>query len=55
MTAPASPPPGAAVPHRPGLAAFDFDGTLARRDTLVPFLRRVRGSTRVAEIGRAHV
>jgi phosphatidylglycerophosphatase C len=33
---------------RPGVAAFDFDGTLARRDTLVPFLRRVRGTHRVA-------
>jgi phosphatidylglycerophosphatase C len=32
---------------RPGLAAFDFDGTLARRDTLVPFLRQVRGTPRV--------
>jgi phosphatidylglycerophosphatase C len=25
------------------VAAFDFDGTLTRRDTLVPFLRRARG------------
>jgi phosphatidylglycerophosphatase C len=25
------------------VAAFDFDGTLTRRDTLVPFLRRVSG------------
>lgn len=33
---------------RPGVAAFDFDGTLARRDTLLPFLRRVRGTHRVA-------
>ncbi|HET8617950.1 MAG TPA: HAD-IB family hydrolase [Acidimicrobiales bacterium] len=32
---------------RPGVAAFDFDGTLARRDTLVPFLRHVRGTPRV--------
>jgi phosphatidylglycerophosphatase C len=32
---------------RPGLAAFDFDGTLARRDTLVPFLRETRGTARV--------
>jgi phosphatidylglycerophosphatase C len=32
---------------RPGVAAFDFDGTLARQDTLVPFLRRVRGTHRV--------
>jgi phosphatidylglycerophosphatase C len=32
---------------RPGIAAFDFDGTLARRDTLVPFLRLMRGTPRV--------
>lgn len=32
---------------RPGIAAFDFDGTLARRDTLVPFLRMMRGTPRV--------
>lgn len=25
------------------IAAFDFDGTLTRRDNVVPFLRRVRG------------
>jgi phosphatidylglycerophosphatase C len=33
--------------HRPGVAAFDFDGTIARRDTLVPFLRRARGDLSV--------
>lgn len=39
---------------RPGLAAFDFDGTLTRRDTLVPFLRGTRGTARVAyALGRA--
>jgi phosphatidylglycerophosphatase C len=39
---------------RPGVAAFDFDGTLSERDTLVPFLRRVRGTPRVlAAAGRA--
>ena len=38
---------GAAPGTRPGVAAFDFDGTLARRDTLVPFLRTVRGTPRV--------
>ncbi len=32
---------------RPRVAAFDFDGTLARRDTLVPFLRQACGSHRV--------
>ncbi|HEY8524258.1 MAG TPA: HAD-IB family hydrolase [Acidimicrobiales bacterium] len=33
---------------RPGVAAFDFDGTLARRDTLVPFLRRACGRRRLS-------
>jgi phosphatidylglycerophosphatase C len=28
------------------VAAFDFDGTITRRDTLVPFLRRLRGRSR---------
>jgi phosphatidylglycerophosphatase C len=32
---------------RPGVAAFDFDGTLARSDTLVPFLRHACGTGRV--------
>jgi phosphatidylglycerophosphatase C len=36
------PAPGT-TDERPGVAAFDFDGTLTRRDTLVPFLRRARG------------
>ena len=39
--------PGAPPTARPGVAAFDFDGTLARRDTLVPFLRRTCGTPRV--------
>lgn len=30
------------------IAAFDLDGTLTRRDTLLPFLRRARGCTRLA-------
>lgn len=30
------------------IAFFDFDGTLTRRDSLVPFLRMVRGATRLA-------
>jgi len=38
---------GGTAPPRPGLAAFDFDGTLARCDTLVPFLRHMRGTPRV--------
>ncbi len=33
---------------RPGVAAFDFDGTLSRRDTLVPFLRQACGTGRLA-------
>jgi phosphatidylglycerophosphatase C len=32
---------------RPCVAAFDFDGTLARRDTLVPFLRQACGNRRL--------
>lgn len=32
---------------RPGVAAFDLDGTLTRRDTLLPFLQRLCGTTRV--------
>lgn len=38
---------GSPLGARPGIAAFDFDGTLARRDSMVPFLRRVRGTGRV--------
>jgi phosphatidylglycerophosphatase C len=30
------------------VAAFDFDGTITRKDTLVPFLRRFRGVARFA-------
>ena len=30
-----------------GLAAFDFDGTISRRDTLLPFLQRLCGAQRV--------
>jgi phosphatidylglycerophosphatase C len=36
------------VEDREGLAAFDFDGTITRRDTLVPFLVRVAGRRRFA-------
>ncbi|MGH9288699.1 MAG: hypothetical protein ACRD0V_10525 [Acidimicrobiales bacterium] len=32
-----------AATARPVVAAFDFDGTLTQRDTLVPFLRRACG------------
>jgi phosphatidylglycerophosphatase C len=51
MTETTDPPapdhPTAATPARPCVAAFDFDGTLARRDTLVPFLRHACGHGRV--------
>lgn len=33
--------------RRPGVAAFDFDGTLARRDTMVGFLTQTHGWHRV--------
>ncbi len=32
------------------VAAFDFDGTLSRRDTLIPFLARVSGRARFAQV-----
>lgn len=32
---------------RPGVAAFDFDGTLTDRDTLIPFLGRLAGRRRL--------
>ena len=32
------------------VAAFDFDGTLSDRDTLIPFLLRVTGRSRFAQI-----
>ena len=34
--------------QRDVVAAFDFDGTLSPRDNLVPFLRRIAGSTATA-------
>jgi len=39
---------GAAPGARPVVAAFDFDGTITDRDTLVPFLVLAFGRTRVA-------
>lgn len=36
------------------VAAFDFDGTLTRRDTLLPFLARVCGRPAVARALAAH-
>lgn len=40
--------PADATTTRPGVAAFDFDGTLAREDTFVPFLRHACGNRRTA-------
>lgn len=37
----------------PGVAAFDFDGTLSRRDTMVPFLVGAAGRRRLALAGLA--
>jgi HAD superfamily hydrolase (TIGR01490 family) len=34
--------------HKPVVAAFDFDGTLTRRDTLLPFLRFLLGDAKLA-------
>lgn len=46
----AAPAPAPSAPtERIGIAAFDFDGTLSRRDTLVPFLLRSCGRARVAQ------
>ncbi|HEY8545638.1 MAG TPA: HAD-IB family hydrolase [Acidimicrobiales bacterium] len=36
---------------RPGVAAFDFDGTLARQDTMVPFLVAASGWPRLTLAG----
>lgn len=33
---------------KPVVAVFDFDGTLTRRDTLLPFLRYLLGDTQIA-------
>lgn len=47
MSEPASLAPAAAA-LRPVVAAFDVDGTLTTRDCVVPFLRRINGTTRTA-------
>ena len=44
---PAAESPAAESPRRT-VAAFDFDGTLTRRDTLLPFLVQLCGPSRVA-------
>ena len=43
-----STPDAGAATGRPAVAAFDFDGTLTRRDTLLPFLRRACGHWPIA-------
>jgi phosphatidylglycerophosphatase C len=40
-------PDGKPPAQRPAVAAFDFDGTLSRRDTMVPFLVKAHGWPRV--------
>lgn len=47
MTEPSSTQPDANA-ARTGIAAFDFDGTLAERDTLLPFLAHAHGRARLA-------
>lgn len=43
-------PEATASATAPVLAAFDFDGTISRRDTLVPFLFRLAGPRRATRI-----
>jgi phosphatidylglycerophosphatase C len=40
--------PAAPDPSRPVVAAFDVDGTVTTKDCVVPFLRRVAGTPRIA-------
>ncbi|HEX3424640.1 MAG TPA: HAD-IB family hydrolase [Acidimicrobiales bacterium] len=55
-SSPAGPPGDAALPLVPsggtpvGVAAFDFDGTLIRGDSLVPFLARAVGARHFARV-----
>lgn len=44
-----------AAADKPGVAAFDFDGTLAHKDTFVPFLLTACGRGRVAVAAAACV
>jgi phosphatidylglycerophosphatase C len=46
---PGRPAGGDSRPAGPGVAAFDFDGTLTRRDSLLPFLLFVRGAAATAQ------
>ena len=43
------------TPAPRGVAAFDFDGTITRRDTLGPFLVEYRGRARVLRAGLPHL
>ncbi|MCS4119578.1 HAD-IB family hydrolase [Salinibacter ruber] len=43
MSKPSDPPAEPVEEERPVVAVFDFDGTLTRRDSLVPFLWQVAG------------
>jgi len=36
------------APSRPVVAAFDVDGTITARDCVVPFMRRIAGTPRIA-------
>lgn len=47
--APAQPDPPTADPRERVVAAFDLDGTLTRRDTLLPFLMLACGRRRTAQ------
>jgi len=44
MSETVTPIPQQGTAARPVVAAFDFDGTLTRHDTLLPFLRRLLGT-----------
>ena len=46
MRKPSKPPAEPAEEDRPVVAVFDFDGTLTRRDSLLPFLWHVAGPAR---------
>lgn len=47
-------PDDAPAPPARGVAAFDFDETITRRDTLVPFLQYVAGRRRLASALARH-
>lgn len=56
MTDPARPvgdDPVSTGPQRPGIAAFDFDGTLIRGDSFLPFLARMAGRGRFVRVAIA--